>query len=388
LAWKVKDVGQERLKFAVRASSGQEKMKLLCEEFGISRPTGYLWLRRYLERGGGELGEKSRRPRRSPQQTEGEKEQLVVELRQKHPDWGARKLSKVLHRDQQVEIPRITVHRILLRNGLVRDRDRHGQATKRFQRESPNELWQMDFKGMAEAERKHLPLVILDDHSRYLVGLFENEGTGAEQVQQRLITVFERSGLPEAMLMDHGTPWWNMQSTTGWTWLTVWLMKQGIRLYLSGYRHPQTQGKVERCNGSLAAAMVKRPKGAGQNWQSWLDEYRQEYNHVRPHEALEMGVPAERWKPSVRVYERAAKEWEYAHPELVRKVKENGGVSLGGQSYFISRAFIGEPVQLEYVGDRVLVWYCRTIIRELDLKNGTSHAVDHEELQKVRSTGF
>jgi transposase InsO family protein len=388
LTWKAVDVSDQRLRFAIRADSGQEEMTALCSEFGISRPTGYLWLKRYrqcerLE----ELAEKSRKPHRSPTQTTAEKEQRVVGLRQQYPDWGARKIMELLKRER-VEIPRITVHRILLRKGLVRDQDRHRTATKRFEREAPNQLWQMDFKGMPESRPGCLPLVVLDDHSRYLLGLFETPGTKAAPVQENLIRIFRRDGLPEAMLMDHGTPWWNMQSASGWTWLTVWLMKQGIRLYLSGYRHPQTQGKIERCNGSLEEAMRKRPKPEGQSWQSWLDDYREEYNHVRPHEALQMEVPAQRWVPSPRQFRKEEAAWEYPDPANVRKVRENGGVCLRSQSYFISRALTGEHVQLEFLKDRVLVWFCRTLVREFDLQTGRSHPVPDEAMQKARTQGL
>jgi len=251
LKWKTENMSEQRMKFAIRANSGKEEMKALCDEFEISRPTGYVWRQRYVEcERLGELAEVSRRPHRSPKQTGAEKEQRVIALRQQYPDWGARKLVELLKREQ-IEIPRITVHRILLRNGLVHDRDRRRAATQRFEREAPNQLWQMDFKGMPTTRPGCLPLVVLDDHSRYLLGLFGTAGTKAEPVQKNLTAIFRRDGLPEAMLMDHGTPWWNAQSSSGWTWLTVWLMKQGIRVYLSGYRHPQTQGKIERCNGSL-----------------------------------------------------------------------------------------------------------------------------------------
>jgi len=232
-----------------------------------------------------------------------------------------------------------------------------------------------------------VPLVVLDDHSRYLLGLWETAGTKAEPVQRHLTTLFRQDGLPDAMLLDHGTPWWNMQSSSGWTWLTVWIMKQGIRLYLSGYRHPQTQGKIERCNGSLEAAMTKRPKPAGQSWQAWLDDYRQEHNHVRPHEALQMDVPAQHWKPSPRVFQEQT-VWEYPDPSNVRKVRENGGVSLRGQSYFVSRAFIGENVQLEFLENRVIVWFYRTLVREFDLQTGTSHPVQYEQMQRARTQGL
>jgi len=386
--WKAENMSEQRVKFAIRASSGKEEMKALCQEFEISRPTGYLWLKRYREcERIGELAELSRRPHQSPNQTGAEQEQRVLALRNQYPDWGARKLMELLKREQ-LELPRITVHRILLRNGLVRDRDRHRAATKRFQREAPNQLWQMDFKGMPDKRMGCLPLVVIDDHSRYLLGLFATTSTQARPVQENLTTVFRRDGLPEAMLLDHGTPWWNMQSAAGWTWLTVWLMRQGIRLHLSGYRHPQTQGKIERCNGSLEAAMAKRPKPAGQSWRSWLEAYRQEHNHVRPHEALQMDVPAQHWKPSLRAFQPQQQPWEYPDPINVRKVRENGGVSLRGQSYFVSRALIGQNVQLEYLKNRLLVWFCRTLVREFDLQTGMSYAVQDQQMQRARTQGL
>src|ERR1700724_1801004 len=151
-------MSEQRMKFAIRASSGKEEMKALCREFEISRPTGYVWRERFREcERIEELREKSRRPHRSPKQTAWEIEERGIGLRQQYPDWGAAKLVELLRREQ-VELPRITVHRILLRNGLVRDRDRHLAATKRFEREAPNQLWQMDFKGMPEKRPGCLPL--------------------------------------------------------------------------------------------------------------------------------------------------------------------------------------------------------------------------------------
>ena len=388
MAWKAEDVSEQRLKFVIRANSGRESMKALCEEFGISRPTGYLWLQRYrrCERMQ-ELGELSRRPHDSPKRTAAEVEERVIALRRTYPDWGAKKLAKLLEREG-IEMPRITVHRILLRHGLVRAEDRHRAATRRFEREAPNELWQMDFKGMVASRSECLPLVILDDHSRYRVGLFATASTKAEPVRQNLQQVFTENGVPDAMLMDHGTPWWNMQSQSGWTWLTVWLMKQGVRIYLSGYRHPQTQGKIERCNGSLEAALRNRPREAGQSWQSWLDAYRQEHNHVRPHEALAMSVPAQHWKRSTRRFEPTPKPWEYADPQQVRKVRQNGGIGLGGQTYFVSRALVGEAVQLQFLADTVLVWFCRTLVREFNLRTKESSMVDFGQIDRARTQGL
>jgi transposase InsO family protein len=385
MAWGAKDVSERRLQFVIRASSGKEEMKALCGEFQISRPTGYLWLERYrscpqLE----QLAESSRRPRRSPKETTAPIQNRLVELRQQYPEWGARKLVVLLQREGIV-LPRITAHRILLRQGWIAREDQHRPAPKRFEREAPNQLWQMDFKGMPDSRKGCLPLVLLDDHSRYLVGLFDTQGTQAEPVREKLEHAFEQHGLPEAMLMDHGTPWWNMQAASGWTWLTVWLMRHGIRLYMSGIRHPQTQGKVERLNGSMEAAMRKRPKPAGQSWQAWLDRHRQEHNHVRPHEALHMDVPAQHWSPSTRPFHRQPQRWDYTDPKNVRLVRQNGSIGLQGGCYFVSRAFIGEQVQLEFLDDRVVVYFCRTPVREFNLKTGASHPFDFGQFRRART---
>jgi transposase InsO family protein len=180
-------------------------------------------------------------------------EERIVALRRERPDWGARKLA-VLLAGEGLELPSATVHRILKRRGLVRVEDSHPQALRRFEREQPNQLWQMDFKSPKGWEQAVGPLSVIDDRTRYAIALFQTGTTRAEAVREQLVEAFTRCGVPDAMLMDHGIPWWNASSAGGWTQLTVWLMKQGLKLYLSGIRHPQTQGKVERFHGSLEKA--------------------------------------------------------------------------------------------------------------------------------------
>jgi hypothetical protein len=187
---------------------------------------------------------------------------------------------------------------------------------------------------------------------------------------------FQRCGVPEEMLMDHGTPWWTMKAVAGWTWLTVWLMKQGIRMHFSGYRHPQTQGKVERFHGALAEAMKRRGWPAREQRQAWLDAFRYEYNHVRPHEALQMRTPASVWSPSRRKYQAHPPAWEYERGAEVRQVAAQGYLHCGGRRWEISRALAGEWVQLIRVGPRILVYYCRSLVRELDLAHQRSTVVD------------
>ena len=254
MPWKTMDVSEQRVRFVVLASRQEKPFGSLCEEFGISRPTGYLWLERYRKLGVAGIAEQSRRPQRSPCQTAPELEQQVVALRRRYPDWGARKLRVVLGR-MGIELPRSTIHRVLLRHDLVSAKNRHSAAVQRFERAQPNELWQMDFKGAKSWHQPVGPLSVLDDHSRYVIALEAIGSTRAELVRERLESAFTGCGVPQAMLMDHGVPWWSWAApaaaTTG---LALWLMKQGIRLHWSGIGHPQTQGKVERFHGALQRA--------------------------------------------------------------------------------------------------------------------------------------
>ncbi len=367
------DVREQRVSFVVAASRGEKPLSGLCQEFGISRPTGYLWLARYREQGLAGIAERSRRPAGSPQRTGSEVEQQVVKLRQRYPDWGARKL-QVLLRQRGTELARSTVHRILLRHGLIHDDARHDMALQRFERSEPNELWQMDFKGpLCPAERVG-PLSVIDDHSRYVVVLQKVASNSGELVREHLQGAFGECGVPKEMLMDHGIPWWGGQSPQGFTKLSLWLMKQGIALHWGRIRHPQTQGKVERFHGELKRALQRRPPRA--DLQEWLDEFRWEHNHVRPHEALGMRTPSTRWRRSVRSYNPSPPRWEYPQGSRVLKIDNDGKIKLKGEHWLISRALTGEWVRLVAMEQRILVYYCQTLVRELDLANQHSTIVE------------
>ena len=209
-----------------------------------------LWKRRYRQGGLAGIAEQSRKPHHSPLRTAGELEQRVVEVRRRYPDWGARKLQVLLAREG-AQLTRSTVHRILLRHDLVPESQRRRQALQRFERGAPNELWQMDFKSPKGWNAPVGPLSVLDDHSRYLLVLQAVWSTRAELVREQLEGAFSSCGVPQAMLMDHGIPWWSTLAPSGMTGLTLWLMKQGIELHWSGRRH--------RCqrNRSFSAGRIR-----------------------------------------------------------------------------------------------------------------------------------
>ena len=368
------DVREQRVQFVVAASRREKSLSALCEEFNVSRPTGRLWLQRYREQGIAGIAERSRAPQHRPTQTATWLEARVVELRRQYPDWGARKLQVLLSR-QGLELTRSTIHRILLRHGLVQEQDRHPAAAQRFERGQANELWQMDFKGPLQRGDETGPLSVLDDHSRYVIALQAMQTLRGEAVREQMEGAFAECGVPQAMLMDHGTPWWSMRSGGGLTYLSLWLMRQGIQLHWSGIRHPQTQGKVERFHGALQRA-VNRRMGDEKLTQQWLDEYRWEHNHVRPHEALGMATPASRWHPSAHRYDPHPTAYAYEPGAWVLKVDCQGKLDLGGRKWKINLALRGERVQLIRIEERVQVYYCRTLIRELDFASQRSTIVD------------
>lgn len=373
MPWKTMEVREQRVRFAVAASRQEKPFRQLCQEFGISRPTGYAWLARYQQHGIEGIQERSRRPHNSPRQTAAELERLVVQYRLRYPDWGARKLRVVLSREG-VLLPPSTIHRILLRYDLVHADDRRTEALRRFEHERPNQLWQMDFKGPKGWPGSVGPLAVIDDHSRYVVLLKSLGSTQRVPVQEQLEQAFRDCGIPEAMLMDHGVPWWSARSPSGFTHLSVWLMKQGIELCWSGIRHPQTQGKVERFHGELQRAVDKR--GRARDLPAWLEQFRWEHNHLRPHEALGMRTPAQLWQPSPRRFDPTPPDWEYPLGAKVLKVDCQGKVDAWGQRWLIGQALSGERIGLQRLGDRAHVYYCATLIRELDLVSQRSILVD------------
>ncbi|AEU34845.1 IS481 family transposase [Granulicella mallensis] len=374
MSWRHVEVSSQRVSFVQEAVSGLRSLAVLCEEYGISRPTGYLWVKRYRESGLSGIAERSRKPLHSPGRSSAELEGRIEDLRRLYPEWGARKLQWLLEKDG-VNVPVATVHRILKRRGLVHPLDRHRKATGSFCRERPNQLWQMDFKSPKGWGTHIGPLSVLDDHSRYAVALEHLGSSGADGVQQRLDQAFRDCGLPDAMLMDHGTPWWNMQSAGGWTQLSVWLMRLSIRLYFSGYSHPQTQGKVERFHRSLEMARRRRVQPEKGQEQAWLDSFRYEYNHIRPHQALEMATPASRWKASLRPFTKPLDPVYPADAE-VYPLNSNGSLRLDKATWQVAGALAGQLVRIQRIDHRALVFYGATLIRELDLAGHGSTIVE------------
>lgn len=337
-----------RQEFLSLANQAGSNFSQLCRRFGISRKTGYKWLQRHRQTGVAGLADRSRRPQHSPRRSEPAIEQQVLAVRDQY-GWGARKIKTCVERDGLGPVAKSTVHSILLRHDRVTNSpDKVTGAYQRFEQERPNQLWQMDFKGhfpLGNHQRCH-PLTVLDDHSRYSLCLQACRNQQTATVQQQLMATFRRYGLPERMLMDNGSPWGN-DLLHQHTPFTVWLLWLGIAVSHSRPYHPQTQGKDERFHRSLKVEVLARRVFADfERMQFRFDQWRHCYNHVRPHEALAMAVPASRYQPSPRSFPEQLPPLEYGATDLVRKVQIDGTISFRNREFRLGKAFRGHPVAL------------------------------------------
>ena len=335
-----------RTEFTALAQGHGVTISELARRFGISRKTAYKWLARV--RAEEPMTDRSRRPQSSPTRTNEVIEQALVELRRAHPCWGGRKLHQVLIDRHQTNVPApSTITHILRRHGLMPEQTAgQGRPWKRFEHESPNDLWQMDFKGtIAVGTGRCDPLTVLDDHSRYNLVLQATPDMRSATVQAVLTDTFRRHGLPVRMNMDNGSPWGSPSGQSrGLSGLTLWLVRVGIQVSFSMPAHPQTNGKDERFHRSLKAEVVTGrvfADHAHAHVQRAFDEWRDIYNTVRPHQGIGMVVPSTRYRPSSRPFPEVLPAVEYSPHDHVVMVQWNGVVKFKGQTLKVSNALRG-----------------------------------------------
>lgn len=374
MPWLETDVQDQRIQFVIAMQGAGAKMARVCRAFHISRTTGYKWLARdQAAHSVAALADHSRRPLRSPRRTSRPKTERVIALREAY-GWGGDKLAALLEAEGIALAPR-TIDRIIQREGLTRPDAAPAPALTRFERSAANDLWQMDAKGhypLRPVGRCH-PLSVVDDHSRFAVGLVALPALETVGVRRALTGCFEQYGVPTGMLMDHGVPWWNAANEGGLTTLSVFLLKQGIRLHYGRVRHPQTQGKVERFHRTLGERL--RWWGVPTDLVGFAEAFatfREEYNDVRPHEALAMRPPASRFTVSGRAYVSHPAAWEYLTGSDVRRINCKGMLSYSTGRFFVSEALAGEAVACHALKRRILVRYRDMYVRELHLHSGRS----------------
>ena len=359
-----------RKEFVMLASREGANRAMLCRRFGISRKTGYKWLERAECVDGAGLADESRRPQHSPTRTAEAVQQAILSLRDAHPAWGARKLRRRLQNLGWHHLPvPSTVQAILARHGRIDPAtSRKHQPWQRFEHETPNALWQMDFKGhFAVGVGRCHPLTVLDDHSRFNLCLRACANEQGTTVREHLTHTFHRYGLPHRAV-DNGSPWGDTFDSP-YTPLVAWLIRLGVNVSHSRPYHPQTLGKDERFHRTLKTEVLQQAFPDLDTAQAHFDRWRAIYNCERPHESLHMQTPATRYAPSPRPMPEQLPPIEYAPRDIVRRVQQQGFVSYRGRSLRISKAFAGYPVALRLtVSDSVLdVFFCHQKIAQINL---------------------
>ncbi len=362
MPWKVYSMSEQRLAFVCLIEHGCPVARA-CREFGISRKTGYKWLRRHRADPAAALTNRPRTPRCSPGRIDQRVERRILDARDSS-GWGARKIRSLLHR-RHVEVPSIkTVHNVLRRHGRVHPPPERPQPLQRFERAAPNELWQLDFKGPLEVgRRRRHPLAVLDDHSRFLLVLQLCNDLTFQTTWRILWDAFGEFGLPDSLLTDNAFGTTHQHPKT----LSLFeskLIRLDIRPLHGRPYHPQTQGKIERFNGTLQRELYPRARtDRVDHFHTDAQRWRRVYNHIRPHEALGDLAPVSRWRPSSRSRPHTLPAVEYPEGSIVRKVSTVGDVRYRSYRLLAGRGLIGQYVRVDERDDAIVLFYSWKQIR-------------------------
>jgi transposase InsO family protein len=350
----------EKTQFIADVLRREQSISELCERYGISRKTGYKVIRRYQQEGPEGLRERSRRPHHCPHQTAKPVAEALILLRHRHPKWGAKKLLRILsRRNPELELPaRSTACDILDRHGLIpQERKRRqlghpGKPTTSMER--PNQTWCGDFKGqfrMGNGEYCY-PLTVTDGCSRFLLECRALSTTSCGDSKPVFRRLFQEYGLPERIRTDNGVPF-ATPSLARLSSLSAWWVRLEVMPELIEPGKPQQNGRHERMHRTLKAHTTRPPAFSSRGQQRKFDDFREEYNEVRPHESLNQETPASLYTPSTRKMPDKLPKLEYPAHYETRYVSANGGIRWINRWVNVSSCCIGEYVGLEEIGDGI-----------------------------------
>jgi putative transposase len=369
---------EQRVEFAFKALTS-ENFRRLCQEYGISTKTGYKWRERLLRRGLEGLAEESRRPQSSPQQLSQEEVCEMVRLKLAHPHWGPRKIRALYLRQGGQGVSESSFKRVLEAAGLTQRRKRRraseaGRLSSGKRAGQANEIWTVDFKGWWHgANGRCEPLTVRDEYSRYLLELRALENARSQTVQKSFERLFERHGLPVAIRSDNGAPFASRRAIHGLSRLSAWWVALGIDLERGRPGHPQDNGAHERVHRDISLELESL---GSETTQEALDLWRHEFNHERPHQALEMRCPAQLYRPSERSFKGNPEELTYATMST-RTVNHGGQIHWEKQKLFISSSLAGWSVGLKVAENTLIeVWFARLLLGHIDPASASFQRAD------------
>lgn len=374
MPWSVSSVVERRMEFCAEVLEHGVSVSAACRAFEISRKTGYKWLGRYLERGAGGLMDRSRRPQHSPNRLSRKLEHYVVEMKREYEYWGPRKIHKLASKEHP-EIKSVsvsTISRVFARYGLVTPREEPVTypTVSSFERSNPNELWQMDLKVAVKRNGglKVWVAGLLDDHSRYVLGLWFLRDLTDEAVLSCWIEAARHYGLPSQTLTDHGAQFGMEDCATSAFGTYLWACK--VQHIQGRVGHPQTQGKIERFWRTFKHELTPQLEGASPDaWAGLMERWRQQYNTIRPHESLDDLSPSSRYRPSGKPFVEPDRDQNIGKPDSVyRRVNHRGWISLGGQLHMVGRGLKGWKVEARSQGNGCWhIYFRHHFVREIIL---------------------
>jgi transposase InsO family protein len=375
---------EERLRFVARILDG-EAMTDACRAFGISRKTGYKIFNRYRDHGLEALSDRSRRPVRYANQLPPQVEALIVRLKQDKPHWGARKLRELLVRrlNGDVRVPaKSTIHAVLDRHGLVKRapaRRHRATGTPLSEGAAPNDLWGADFKGEFKLGngRYCYPLTVTDHASRYVLMCEALESVREELAFTAFERLFAERGLPQAIRSDNGVPFASPNGLYGLSRLAVWWLRLGIEIERIKPGHPQQNGRHERMHLTLKKEATRPPCMNSLQQQARFDDFLEEFNGERPHEALAMQRPADVYVPSARLYD-GLPDVDYPLHDRDIFVTACGRICMHKKKINISTVLAGQRLGIKEVDEGIwLVSFMRYDLGYIDLEQRTLQTIDN-----------
>jgi len=378
MPWKETDVVNLRNEFVMRAFEDKIPFIALCQEYGISPKTGYKWKERFLSKGMFGLSDQSRKPHSSPTQTTEDQACRLIRLKLAHSRWGPKKIRDLFsrHHCESVTPSVSTVKRVLDKAGLVQHRRRRkahncGRIANRVEATSPNDLWTVDFKGWWYSVDKARiePLTVRDAYSRYILCADVLANGRTETVQSSFERLFKLYGLPQTIRSDNGSPFACTRAPLGLSRLSAWWVALGINLDRIAPGHPEQNGGHERMHRDIAYEVEGRIDGDVSAHRAALETWRHEFNTERPHEALEMRVPADLYVKSERRFAPENFELSYPQEYLRRKVNTIGNIKIMNSQILISTALRGWDVGLKATAyGRYAVWFGPLCLGEIDME--------------------
>lgn len=361
MPWKETTTMEQKVEFICEWRTGKYSITELCKTFNISRPTAYKFIARFEKDGIEGLKRQSTAPKKHPNSTKDEVVKNIIQLKEKHKLWGAKKIRRLLFNVcLEKDIPSIvTVHNILLKHGFVKPQKRCKRVKPVFPIFDPkecNEVWSADYKGKFLMGNKIYchPLTIADSKSRFVFTAKGHYNETLKNAKAEFTKVFRTYGIPKQMHTDNGSPFGSVRAIQRFTQLSYWFIELGIMPVFSDPAHPEQNGRHERMHRDLKAACAKPSAQDLRSQQRRLNHFVKEYNHVRPHEALDMETPASVHKFSSRPFPEKIREFEYDSKFKIMKVAQNGAIRWKSYHWvYLTIGLKGKYVGVEELGNGI-----------------------------------